>query len=139
MHINILHVSHSFIFVFHLYTVKCFRLLQITLCARLIGLHRLQALGFYSYIQRYIQTKQPEVTKILLCAAQACHDLVPTDLVENLIRRISMNFVSDQNTPEAMTVGLNTIREIFASCPAAANEDLLKDLIEVSISFFKNK
>ena len=37
-------------------------------------------------------------------------------------------FVSDQNSAEAITVGLNTIREIFANCPAAANEDLLRDL-----------
>lgn len=108
-----------------------FRLLQIALCARLIGVHKLQTLGFYSYIQRYLQPKQKDITRILLYSAQACHELVPPDLVENLVRRIALNFITDQNTSEAITVGLNTIREIFTNCPAACNEDLLNDLTQV--------
>lgn len=63
--------------------------------------------------------------------AQACHELVPPDIVEQLVYVIAQNFVSDRNTPEAVTVGLNTIREIFASCPFAATEDLLRDLTDV--------
>lgn len=50
------------------------------------------------------------------------------------VRVIAQNFVSDRNTPEAITVGLNTIREIFATCPAAATEEMVRDLSEVSIS-----
>lgn len=110
---------------------KWFRLLQIALCARLIGIHKLQTLGFYSFIQRYLQPKQKDVTRILLYSAQACHELVPPDLVENLVRRIAQNFITDQNTPEAITVGLNTIREVFTTCPAACTEELLRDLTEV--------
>lgn len=108
--------------------MKFFRLLQIALCARMIGIHQLQTIGFYSYLQRYLRPKQNEITRILLYAAQACHELVPPDLIEGLVRVIAQNFVSDQNSAEAITVGLNTIREIFANCPAAANEDLLRDL-----------
>lgn len=67
--------------------------------------------------------------------AQACHELVPPDIVEQLIYVIAQNFVSDRNTPEAVTVGLNTIREIFANCPFAATEDLLRDLADVYICF----
>lgn len=37
------------------------RLLQMALCARIIGVHRLQTLGFYSYLHRYLQPKQREV------------------------------------------------------------------------------
>lgn len=67
--------------------------------------------------------------------AQACHELVPPDIVEQLVYVIAQNFVSDRNTPEAVTVGLNTIREIFANCPFAATEDLLRDLTDVCIHF----
>jgi protein SDA1 len=114
------------------------RLQQIALCARIIGVHRLQTLGFYSYLHRYIQPKQREVTRILLYAAQACHELVPPDIVENVVRVIANNFVTDRNTPEAMTVGINAIREIFTNCPFSATEELLRELCEVSFSLYKH-
>ncbi|KAK6108193.1 SDA1 family protein [Brugia pahangi] len=113
------------------------RLLCMALCARLIGTHRLQALSFYSYMHRFLQPKQREITRILLYVAQACHELVPPDIIEQLVYVIAQNFVSDRNTPEAVTVGLNTIREIFANCPFAATEDLLRDLTDYKR--FKNK
>lgn len=37
------------------------RLLNMALCARVIGLHKLQTLGFYSHLHRYLQPKQREV------------------------------------------------------------------------------
>ncbi|EFO28109.1 hypothetical protein LOAG_00368 [Loa loa] len=113
------------------------RLLCMALCARMIGTHKLQALSFYSYMHRFLQPKQREVTRILLYVAQACHELVPPDIIEQLVYVIAQNFVSDRNTPEAVTVGLNTIREIFANCPFAATEDLLRDLTDYKR--FKNK
>ncbi|VDM45599.1 unnamed protein product [Toxocara canis] len=113
------------------------RLLQMAMCARVIGVHRLQTLGFYSYLHRYLQPKQREVTRILLYAAQACHELVPPDIVEQLVRVIAHNFVTDRNSPEAITVGLNAIREVFANCPYAATEELLRDLTEYKK--YKNK
>uniref|UniRef100_A0A1I8EUB8 Protein SDA1 n=1 Tax=Wuchereria bancrofti TaxID=6293 RepID=A0A1I8EUB8_WUCBA len=113
------------------------RLLCMALCARLIGTHRLQTLSFYSYMHRFLQPKQREITRILLYVAQACHELVPPDIIEQLVYVIAQNFVSDRNTPEAVTVGLNTIREIFANCPFAATEDLLRDLTDYKR--FKNK
>ncbi|KAL3985308.1 SDA1 family protein [Acanthocheilonema viteae] len=113
------------------------RLLCMALCARMIGIHKLQTLSFYSYMHRFLQPKQREITKILLYVAQACHELVPPDIVEQLVYVIAQNFVSDRNTPEAVTVGLNTIREIFANCPFAATEDLLRDLTDYKR--FKNK
>jgi protein SDA1 len=47
------------------------------------------------------------------------------------VRVIAQNFVSDRNTSEAITVGLNTIREIYSNCPAAATEEMVRDLAEV--------
>ncbi|MFH4976396.1 hypothetical protein AB6A40_003105 [Gnathostoma spinigerum] len=113
------------------------RMLQIALCARMIGIHKLQTLGFYSYLHRYLQPKQREVTRILLYAAQACHSLVPPDVVQLLVRVIAQNFVTDINSPEAITVGLNAVREIFVNCPLAATEELARDLCEYRS--YKNK
>lgn len=42
------------------------RLLCMALCARMIGIHKLQTLSFYSYIHRYLQPKQREVLKFLI-------------------------------------------------------------------------
>jgi protein SDA1 len=109
-----------------------FRLLQVALCARVIGVHKLQTLGFYSYVQRYLQPRQKDATKFLLYAAQASHELVPADIITTLVRCIAQNFVSDTSSAEAITVGLNAIREIFINCPSAATEEVLRDLAEVS-------
>lgn len=76
-----------------------------------------------------MQPHQREVTKILQYAAQACHDLVPPDTLEPVIRAVATNFVSERNSVEVMTVGLNAIREICARAPLAIDEDLLHDLV----------
>lgn len=39
------------------------------------------------------------------------------------------NFVSERNSVEVMTVGLNAIREICLRAPLAMDEDLLHDLV----------
>uniref|UniRef100_A0AC35UCK7 Protein SDA1 n=1 Tax=Rhabditophanes sp. KR3021 TaxID=114890 RepID=A0AC35UCK7_9BILA len=113
------------------------RLLRMALVARIIGVHKLQVLGFYSFLHRYLNPKQRDVTRILLYAAQACHELVPPDLVENIIKVIANNFVSDKASNEAIVVGLNSIRAIYAECPHAADPDLISDLVEYRS--YKNK
>ncbi|CAJ0949991.1 unnamed protein product, partial [Mesorhabditis belari] len=113
------------------------RLFRIALIARLAGIHKLQTLGFYSYLHRYMQPRQRDVTRILLYAAQACHDLVPPDTIEQLLRCIAQEFITDRNSPEAITVGINAIREILANCPFAATEELMRDLAEYKQ--YKNK
>uniref|UniRef100_A0AAF5D067 Protein SDA1 homolog n=1 Tax=Strongyloides stercoralis TaxID=6248 RepID=A0AAF5D067_STRER len=113
------------------------RVIRMALCARVIGVHKLQTLGFYSFLHRYLNPKQREVTRILLYAAQACHDLVPPDLVENLVKVIANNFVTDKASTEAIVVGLNTIREIYSNCPHAADPDLVQDLVQYRS--YKNK
>lgn len=102
----------------------------------ILGVHKLQTLGFYSYLQKYLQPKQREITRILLYAAQACHDLVPGDIVQTLARCIAQNFISDSNSPEAMTVGINAIRELFVTCAEFATEELIQDLAEVCCQVF---
>lgn len=100
------------------------------LLSRLTGTHKLMVLGLYSYFLKYLTPKQKDVTKILSAAAQSCHDLVPPETIEVMVRKIANEFVSDGVSNEVATVGLNTIREILSRAPLAIDETLLQDLTE---------
>ncbi|RWS13427.1 protein SDA1-like protein [Dinothrombium tinctorium] len=104
------------------------KLMVIDLISRLIGIHQLFVFNFYSLIQRFLRPHQREVTKILLFAAQAAHELIPPEVLEPLLKTIADNFVSEHNSAECITVGLNAIRELCSRCPLVMNEDLLQDL-----------
>ncbi|VDO15303.1 unnamed protein product [Rodentolepis nana] len=113
------------------------RMLLIELISHLIGVHQLLLMNFYPSLQRFLRPQQREITRLLLFAAQASHDQVPPDVMVPLVRTITDNFVTDRASAEAITVGLNTIREICARCPYAVDEDLLSDLI--SYKSYRNK
>ncbi|XP_054612865.1 protein SDA1 homolog [Dunckerocampus dactyliophorus] len=104
------------------------KMMMMELISRLVGIHELFLFNYYPFLQRFLQPHQREVTKILLCAAQASHQLVPPEITESVIRTIANNFVTDRNSGEVMTVGINAIKEVAARCPLALSEDLLQDL-----------
>ncbi|KAJ1392857.1 hypothetical protein SESBI_35442 [Sesbania bispinosa] len=104
------------------------KMMMLKLIARTVGLHRLILLNFYSFLQKYIQPHQRDVTNLLAAVVQACHDMVPPDAVEPLFKQIVNQFVHDRSRPEAITVGLNAVREICMRMPLLMNEDLLQDL-----------
>uniref|UniRef100_A0A1E1X5C2 Protein SDA1 n=1 Tax=Amblyomma aureolatum TaxID=187763 RepID=A0A1E1X5C2_9ACAR len=106
------------------------KLLVMNLISRLIGIHELFVFNFYPLVQRYLQPHQREVTKVLLYTAQASHELVPPDVLEPVVMTIANNFVTERNSAEVMTVGLNAIREVCARCPLVMNGDLLHDLAQ---------
>jgi len=110
------------------------RLMMINLISRLIGTHKLFVLNFYPFIQKFLQPHQQSITSILACAAQACHDLVPPDVVEPIVRTLVDNFVTDRSTDEAVVVGLNTIREICMRMPLVMDATLLQDLTQYKSS-----
>ncbi|KAJ0013022.1 hypothetical protein NQD34_017356 [Periophthalmus magnuspinnatus] len=114
------------------------KIMMMELISRLVGIHELFLFNFYPFIQRFLQPHQREVTKILLCAAQASHQLVPPEIIEPMIMTIANNFVTDRNSGEAMTVGINAIKEIVARCPLAINEDMLQDLAQYKTHKDKN-
>lgn len=114
------------------------KIMMMELISRLVGIHELFLFNFYPFIQRFLQPHQREVTKILLCAAQASHQLVPPEIIEPMIMTIANNFVTDRNSGEVMTVGINAIKEIVARCPLAINEDLLQDLAQYKTHKDKN-
>nr|XP_033339021.1 protein SDA1 homolog isoform X1 [Megalopta genalis]XP_033339022.1 protein SDA1 homolog isoform X1 [Megalopta genalis] len=104
------------------------KLLTLDVISRLIGLHNLFLLNFYPYLQRFLQPHQREVTKLLQFVAQSCHELVPPDVLEPILKTLANNFVTERNSADVMAIGLNAIREICIRCPLVMNSDLLQDL-----------
>lgn len=105
------------------------KMMLLKVIARTVGLHHLILLNFYPYLQRYVQPHQRDVTNLLAAAVQACHDMVPPDAVEPLFKQVVNQFVHDRSRPEAISVGLNVIREICLRMPLLMTEDLLQDLV----------
>ncbi|KAM9236292.1 protein SDA1 homolog isoform 2-T2 [Leptosomus discolor] len=114
------------------------KMMHMDLISRLVGIHELFLFNFYPFVQRFLQPHQREVTKILLFAAQASHQLVPPEIIQSVLMTIANNFVTDKNSGEVMTVGINAIKEITARCPLAMTEDLLQDLVQYKTHKNKN-
>jgi protein SDA1 len=105
------------------------KLLVLQLVSRLIGLHKLTVITFYSYFLKYLTPRQPSVTSFLASLAQSTHNLVPPDVLEPLIQKIANEFVSEASAAEVASSGLNAIREICVRQPLAMNDTLLQDLV----------
>ena len=106
------------------------KFMLMNLISRLIGVHELYLTNFYPILQKYLQPKQREVTKILTYTAQACHEMIPADVLQPVLKTVVDNFISDRNSSECITVGLNTVREMCSRCPLIMEQDLLQDLIQ---------
>uniref|UniRef100_A0A2K5RUX0 Protein SDA1 n=1 Tax=Cebus imitator TaxID=2715852 RepID=A0A2K5RUX0_CEBIM len=115
------------------------KMMLMNLISRLVGIHELFLFNFYPFLQRFLQPHQREVTKILLFAAQAAHHLVPPEIIQSLLMTVANNFVTDKNSGEVMTVGINAIKEITARCPLAMTEELLQDLAQYKTHKDKSK
>ena len=100
------------------------------LLSRLIGTHKLLLLNIYTFFLKFLTPKQRDVTRILAACAQACHELVPPESLNVMVRKIADEFVSDGVSSEVAAAGLNTIREICVRAPLAIDETLLQDLTE---------
>ena len=93
------------------------RCLQMNLISRLIGVHRLIVINFYSFLQRYFNAHQRDVTRILSYFIQALHILIPPEEIEPMVQTIANNFVTDRHSGEVIAVGINTLREIVSRVP----------------------
>jgi protein SDA1 len=104
---------------------------MMNLITRLIGIHKLLLLGFYDWVLKYLQPHQKDVTLVLVMVAQSAHELVPPDVMEPVVKVIADRFVEySRNSPEVLTVGLNSVREICSRCPLAMTEETLRYLTE---------
>ncbi|GLJ17992.1 hypothetical protein SUGI_0317040 [Cryptomeria japonica] len=105
------------------------KMMMMKVIARAVGLHRLILLNFYPFLQKYVQPHQRDVTQLLAAAVQACHDMVPPDAVEPLMKQLVNQFVHDRARTEVIAVGLNVVREMCIRMPLLMTEDLLRDLV----------
>ena len=106
------------------------RLLFLSVIARIVAEHQCVILALYSYLERFLQPSQVQAATILSLTATCVHPLIPPDALESLVRSIANHFVNDRSQPDAITIGLNSIREICKRQPLAMNADLLRDLVE---------
>lgn len=104
------------------------KLLMMNVLSRFIAWHKLLVLDFYSFLLRYLQPHQRQVTQVLAYTAQATHALVPPDTLYPVLRAIADNFVSESAAEPVIAAGLNGIREICTRAPLAMTETLLQDL-----------
>ena len=106
------------------------RLIFINLLTRLVGTHQLMLFNLYGFLQRYLQPAQPEVTRVLAYLTQACHDLVPCEVLHPILRGLADVFVSERSSPVAVAAGINTIRAICARVPLAILDEEAGESIE---------
>lgn len=57
---------------------------------------------------------------------QACHDLVPPETLQPVLRQLVDGFVHDRAQPEVMTLGLRTVRELCLRLPLVMTQELLQ-------------
>lgn len=106
------------------------RILFLNVIARVVSEHEVVLLPLYSFLERYMEPSQLHSTQLLALSSMCVHRMVPPDPVEALLRAIANHFVNDRSSPDAITIGINTIREICKRQPLAMNPTLLADLVE---------
>eukprot|EP00756_Hemistasia_phaeocysticola_P012023 Hpha_TRINITY_DN15166_c3_g3::TRINITY_DN15166_c3_g3_i1::g.130065::m.130065/K14856/SDA1, SDAD1; protein SDA1 len=106
------------------------RILHIGVISKVVSAHELVILNLYPYLQRYMEPHQQHVTHLLAYSAQAVHHLIPPDAIHSLMMTIANHFVNDKASPDAIAVGINTIREICKRQPLVMTEDLLRDITQ---------
>eukprot|EP01041_Mallomonas_annulata_P006471 gene6471-13069_t len=106
------------------------KLLILNFVSRLIGCHKLILLSFYSFVQRYLTSHQQSVTCILAYLIQACHELVPPEDLLPVMKVVAHNFITERCSNEVLTVGINSVREIFTRSPALLLEAEMEDFVQ---------
>jgi protein SDA1 len=95
------------------------------LIARIIWHHKLILLPFYRSLIKYLDPKQKDVPRVLLALAESIHEIVPEDEIETIVKHIIEHFVNDRCSEFTMTLGLNTLREIFKKLPSIITEEMM--------------
>ena len=142
MHLNFsaihqLHDPQRFaeeLFERHLYRKSTLKMEQkavvLNLVSRVVGSHKLQLEGLYSWLIKYLTPAQLDVTQFMVAAVQATHEMVVPDVLYPVIRALANEFVTGGVGNEVVQAGLNTIREICARQPSVMDATLLQDLTE---------
>jgi protein SDA1 len=113
------------------------KLVLLRLAARVAARHKLLVFELYSYLQRFLEVRGKNVSLALVIAAEGCHEMLPPDELQPLLKKVIDNFVTEQNSEDQIVMGLNAVREICARQPLVMTEDLLHDL--AGFKNFRNK
>ena len=73
---------------------------------------------------RYVSSSGCCEMCVIVCV-QACHELVPPEWLQPIIRHLCNQFVHDRARPEEICVGLKTVREICMRMPLIMSEEML--------------
>ncbi|QSL66727.1 hypothetical protein MERGE_001113 [Pneumocystis wakefieldiae] len=122
----------------HSHLILKHKLLLLQLLSNLINTHKLNILGIYTLLLKYLNPNQKDVTHFITCTAQACHDLIPPDDIEPIIEKIATEFVIDSVASEIVALGLNGIRAICSKQPLAMRKELLQSLSKYKKSKYKD-
>jgi protein SDA1 len=101
------------------------KIIYMSLIARVIWRHNLILLPFYRSLIKYLEPKQKDVHHVLSALAESVHEVVPEDEIETLVKHIIEHFVNDRCSEFTMTIGLNTLREIFKKLPSIITEEMM--------------
>ena len=108
------------------------RLLMLKLLSKLIALHQLELLPFYSYLQRYMQPYQRDISTILALCTESFHELIPPEELMPLVKTIANHFIHERSSPDSITIAISTIREMCRKQPLIMDKEFLSDLAEYS-------
>ena len=115
------------------------KLLIMNFVSRIVGCHRLIVLNFYSLLQRYLNSHQKNVTNILAFLVQASHDQIPPEELLAVVKTICNNFITERCDSMVISVGMNTIREVFVRVPLILECEGMDALIDDFIMYNKSK
>lgn len=113
------------------------KVLLLALTARMMGRHKLTIPGFFSYVSQALKAKNKNLARLLALAAEACHERLIREDMQDVVSTIIENLISEHAPGEIITMGLNAVREICARMPQAIEKDNLAYLID--FKEFKNR
>ena len=105
--------------------------------SRMIGRNKLLVLNYYPFLMRYLNPHQKEIGMVLACLAEACHDLVPPEDLQPILKHIVDNFANERCHEEKINMGINVIREMCSKAPLIMDADTLNYL--ASFKDYRNK
>lgn len=101
------------------------KLVIMKMLARVIGRHKLMILGFYTYISKYINPHQKEVSDILAVFCEGTHENVPAEEIHPVMDKIIDLYISEQVANNNICIAINAVREICMRNHEALREDQL--------------
>ncbi|KAF8635116.1 hypothetical protein AX17_004028 [Amanita inopinata Kibby_2008] len=106
------------------------KILIMQLLSRVMDVHKICVLNFYTYIIKYLSHHQLRVPTILAALTQSVHNMTPPNSIEPILKKLAQEFVHPGVANEVIAAGLNSIKEISRRQPWAMDGGLLGDLVE---------